>query len=56
MRPLPRKSVPPRYRSSKPRLKIWVSPDEFVAVLSPRQEKYAGIGKVGTYPASQSKI
>jgi hypothetical protein len=30
--------------------------DRFVAVLSPRQGKFAGIGKVETYPASQSKI
>jgi len=31
-------------------------PDESLAVLSPKQEKCAGIGKVETYPASQSKI
>jgi hypothetical protein len=30
--------------------------DEAVAVLSPKQGKFAGIGKVRTYPASQSKI
>jgi hypothetical protein len=29
---------------------------ESLAVLSSRQGKFAGIGKVGTYPASQSKI
>jgi hypothetical protein len=28
----------------------------YLAVTSSRQEKCAGIGKVGTYPASQSKI
>jgi hypothetical protein len=30
----------------------WDYFDEPVAVLRPRQEKCAGIGKVGTYPAS----
>jgi hypothetical protein len=30
--------------------------DKAVAVLSPKQGKFAGIGKVRTYPASQSKI
>jgi len=30
--------------------------DEPVTVLSPRREKYVGIGKAGTYPASQFKI
>jgi hypothetical protein len=36
--------------------KRFAYPDESLAVLSPRQGKCAGIGKVGTYPASQSKI
>jgi hypothetical protein len=29
---------------------------ESLAVLKPREGKFAAIGKVGTYPASQSKI
>ena len=54
--PTGRMSILPSRSIFKPRLSLCDYADEPVTVLSPRREKYVGIGKAGTYPASQFKI
>jgi hypothetical protein len=39
----------------KLKLRICLYSDKAIAVLGPRQGKFAGIGKVRTYAVSQSK-
>jgi hypothetical protein len=47
--------VPLSHSTFKLKLRICLYSDKAIAVLGPRQGKFAGIGKVRTYAVSQSK-